>query len=35
MIPVTYDPMDSVYVDVKDHTQQTGTTLDRYTWGDD
>jgi hypothetical protein len=35
MIPVTYEPMEGVAVDVQDHVQRTGTILDRYTWGDD
>jgi hypothetical protein len=35
MIPVTYEPMEGVVVDVQDHAQRTGTMLDRYTWGDD
>jgi hypothetical protein len=35
MIPVTYDPMEGIAVDVQDHARRTGTILDRYTWGDD
>jgi hypothetical protein len=35
MIPVTYEPVEGVSVDVQDHTQRTGTILGRYTWGDD
>jgi hypothetical protein len=35
MIPVTYEPMEGVDVDVQDHAQWIGTTLDRYTFGDD
>jgi hypothetical protein len=35
MIPVTYEPMEGVVVDVQDHARRAGTMLDRYTWGDD
>jgi hypothetical protein len=35
MIPVTDEPMEGVAIDVQDHARRTGTTLDRYTWGDD
>jgi hypothetical protein len=35
MIPVTYEPMEVVAVDVQDHARQTSTMLDRNTWGDD
>jgi hypothetical protein len=35
MIPVTYEPLEGVVVDVQDHARRTGTMLDRYTWGDD
>jgi hypothetical protein len=35
MIPVTYDTMEGVAIDVQDHVRQIGTMLDRYTWGDD
>jgi hypothetical protein len=35
MIPVTDEPMEGVAFDVQDHARQTGTILDRYTWGDD
>ena len=35
MIPVTYEPMEGVVVDVQDHAQEISTMLDRYTWGDD
>jgi hypothetical protein len=35
MIPLTYELMEGVSSDVRDHTRQTGTILDRYTWGDD
>jgi hypothetical protein len=35
MIPVTDEPMEGVAIDVQDHARRTGTTLYRYTWGDD
>jgi hypothetical protein len=35
MIPVTYEPMEGVSVDVQDHARRTCTIMDRYTWGDD
>jgi hypothetical protein len=35
MIPVTYESMEGIFVDVQDHTRWIGTLMDRYTWGDD
>ena len=35
MIPMIYEPLEGVVVDVQDHARRTGTMLDWYTWGDD
>jgi hypothetical protein len=35
MIPVTYESMEGVAVDVQDRARRIGTMLDRYTWGGD
>jgi hypothetical protein len=32
MIPVTYEPMESVSVDVAGPQPMEGTQMDRYTW---
>jgi hypothetical protein len=35
IIPVTYEPMEGIFVDVSGPYPMAGTQMDRYTWGDD
>ena len=35
MIPVTYEPMEGVFVDVTGLHPMDRYPMDRYTWGDD